>query len=241
MDEDKKNKDNKKLIVVVGGTGGIGSVIYKTLREDASIRVLAISKKGEEGSIKCDIKNREEVELVFERIKKNFGLIYGLVNCAGITSHEKGIDVDINTWDEILAVNLTGVYLCCKQVVPMMIKNKEGRIINIGSIAGKSISKISSVAYTCSKYGVIGLTRQLANDYAEKNIMINCLCPSQTETDMLLKEMPDVVLEKLRREHPSRRLAKPEDIAGIVAFLLTSNSVSYINGAVIDVNGGLVY
>ncbi len=118
-----------------------------------------------------------------------------------------------------------------------MAENGYGRIVNLGSIAGRSRSKTASVAYTCSKYAIVGLTRQLAAKLGEKGITVNCVAPSQVDTPMLRENVPADKLDELQKSIPVGRLASPEDVAEAIVFL-AGEAASYVNGAVLDINGG---
>jgi len=161
-----------------------------------------------------------------------------LVNCAGIASQTDPMKVTLQEWDRLLQTNLVGTYLCCKAALGAMQQQRHGRIVNVASRAARSYSHTSSVAYTCSKYGVIGLTRQLAANFAGKGITVNCVCPSETLSEMLKTCVPAARLRALGRAHPMGRLAEPREVAEVIGFLV-SDAASYLNGAVIDVNGGL--
>jgi NAD(P)-dependent dehydrogenase (short-subunit alcohol dehydrogenase family) len=134
-----------------------------------------------------------------------------------------------------LNTNLKGAFFLCKHALHDMLARRYGKIVNVSSIAGRNRSIVASAAYTSSKYGLIGLTRQLAFHYASSNININCVCPSQTETPMLARA-PKEKIEALVATIPARRLGTPGEVAECVLFLC-SDAVGYVNGAVLDVNG----
>ena len=127
--------------------------------------------------------------------------------------------------------------MICKSAIQIMKKKNGGRIVNVSSIAGRSKSVVSGVHYTSSKYGVIGLTKQLSNEVSKYNILVNCLCPSQTKTEMLVDSMNKSQLNKLLNSIPINRIAETEEQALPILFLC-SDAASYISGATIDVNGG---
>jgi 3-oxoacyl-[acyl-carrier protein] reductase len=134
-------------------------------------------------------------------------------------------------------VNLRSFFVICKWAVEIMKKTGGGRIINISSIAGRSKSIVSGVHYTSSKYGIIGLTKQLAHEVSRHNILVNCVCPSQTMTEMLAKAMTDEQLEELSAKIPIRRIASTREQALPILFLC-SDAATYITGTALDVNGG---
>ena len=146
---------------------------------------------------------------------------------------------NLDTWNNILQTNLTSAFLLCKNILPYMKKNKYGKIVNISSVAARSYSKTASTEYTVSKYGLIGLTKQLAYNYGRYNINVNCICPSQTQTKMLERNVSKKILEKIKKDNPLKKIAKPDDVANVVKFLCSDNS-SYMNGAIVDINGGQI-
>jgi 3-oxoacyl-[acyl-carrier protein] reductase len=134
-------------------------------------------------------------------------------------------------------INLRSFFVICKESVRLMKKQNYGRIVNVSSIAGRNKSIVSGVHYTSSKYGVIGLTKQLANEVSQYNILVNCVCPSQTMTEMLSESMTNEEISALESKIPVRRIATTTEQALPVLFLC-SNAASYIAGATIDINGG---
>jgi NAD(P)-dependent dehydrogenase (short-subunit alcohol dehydrogenase family) len=225
-----------RVAIVTGGSRGIGAAIASTLRREG-FTVIATSSKAKvvDATWQCDVRDESAVKELVESVIKQYGRIDVLVNNAGIASTK---DMDISEWTNIIDTNLTGTFLMCKHVLPHMVVNG-GRVINIGSVAGISRSKTASVAYTCSKYGITGLTKQLAPEYARYGITINCLCPSQTETEMLLDNVSPSMRSELADKNPSGRLADPWEIAEVVLFL-TSSAAEYINGTTIPITGGIV-
>lgn len=183
------------------------------------------------------MRDERAVERIFAELVSTFGRIDILANCAGIASIGDPLGLPVEEWEAVLRTNLTGTYLCCRYALIPMRERHYGKIINVSSIAGRSYSRTASVAYTCSKYAVIGLTRHLAASFGKDGININCVCPSQTKTEMLISNVPQAELDRLATSVPLGRLAEPEEIAQTI-FFLASDAASYINGAVIDVNGG---
>ncbi len=175
----------------------------------------------------------------FHRIVERLGRVDILVNCAGIVSMTDPLRLRLADWEAVLRTNLIGTYFCCKQALSHMRRQRYGRIVNLSSIAGRSYSRSASLAYTSSKYAVIGLTRQLAAQFGKNHITVNCICPSETRSEMLLRAVPRARLRSAARANPLGRLAEPSEVAQAIAFL-TSDAASYINGAVLDINGGLL-
>jgi len=230
--------NNKKVALITGSSRGIGKEIKNVFTKFGIIcNGISTSHLDEDNEYYCDIRKDEDVYKVVNNIIKKYNKIDILVNNAGIVSNTDFLRMTIEEWDNVIKVNLTGMFICIKHVLPFMIKNRYGKIINISSIAGRHRSLTASAAYTASKYGVIGLTKQLAYQYARYNISINAVCPSQTETEMLLKNCSSEDIQNIIKNIPMGRLAKPSEIAYLV-YYLTKDEISYINGAVIDINGG---
>jgi len=216
-----------KTALVVGGSAGIGLKIKEEFQNLGS-NVLSISRK--EGVDINDTKQVDEFLLQVDRV--DF-----LINVASINYTKKIQEIDLNEWQEVINTNLNSIFYVTKQCIEKM--DSGSKIVNFSSIAGRNRSLVSGVHYTTSKAGIIGFTRQLAYELGPKNINVNCVCPSQTLTNMLQNSMTSEQQEKLSSEIPLRRLATVEDQVGPVIFLCSELS-NYINGAVIDVNGGQI-
>lgn len=228
-----------RIAIVTGASRGIGKAIFNLFREE-KITTIGLSRniKESEYTEKCDVSNDEQVLWTIADIIEKYGKIDILVNNVGIVSQKDILQISMKEWNEVMSVNLTSCFLCCKYVLPNMIENQYGKIVNISSIAGLDSSLTASEAYTCSKYALVGLTKQLSKKYAKHNININCVCPSQTETEMLVGVVSKKDIEKIKNNNPSKRLAKPIDIANVVKFLVGDDS-SYMNGSIVKVSGGL--
>jgi len=234
------SSNGKRFAVVTGASRGIGKVAVDVL-EKQGVATVGISRSLENTarSRRCDVRDENEVQKVFNEIVATLGRIDILVNCAAVVSVKDPLGISAAEWDEVLRVNLLGSYFCCKYAIPHMRTRRYGKIVNVSSIAGRLYSRTASVAYTCSKYAVIGLTRHLAANFGKDGININCVAPSQTLSDTLLAHVPQAQLDALAASNPLGRLASPEEVARSIIFL-ASDAASYINGAVLDVNGGLV-
>jgi len=231
--------NSQRVAVVVGASSGIGDATA-TLLQAKGISTIRLARRLENSDSTrcCDVRDEYAVKDVFLELASQFGRLDILINCAGIASpasdplmHEK------EEWETIFQTNLFGTYFCCKYAIPIMKRHKYGRIVNLSSIAGRSYSKTASLPYTCSKYGVIGLTRQLAANFGEDGITINCVSPSHTKSEMLLANVSQEQIDSLSTAVPLRRLAEPGEVAQTICFLV-SEAASYITGAVVDVNGG---
>jgi len=223
-----------KHAVVVGGSYGIGAEVVRQF-EIADCKVSYISRTKNIDSysthLKCDITSFDSLSDNF----KKFNKIDFLINVAAINFCKKISDIDLNEWESVINTNLTSYYYTTKLAIEKM--GKGSRIVNYSSIAGRNKSIVSGVHYTSSKAGIIGMTRQLAQELGEKGINVNCICPSQTLTPMLEKSMTQKEVDNLSKKIPLGRIATTYDQAAVALFLCSSAS-SYINGSIIDVNGG---
>jgi 3-oxoacyl-[acyl-carrier protein] reductase len=239
-----------KTAVVTGGCRGIGLAIAKKFAsEGARVFVLdyQITDKNEEFIKEPDI--RELVEIlqtdvtVEDSVKSSFDKIYELsetldilVNNAGVTRDNIIFRMSVEDWDSVINTNLKGAFLCSKMVSRKMMSQRDGRIINIGSIVG-TIGNAGQVNYSSSKAGIIGLTKSLAKELGSRNILVNCIAPGfvlTPMTDKLTDEQRQVYLNSI----PLKRGAKPEDIANAALFFASEES-NYITGQVLHVDGGL--
>ncbi|MGG3466637.1 3-oxoacyl-[acyl-carrier-protein] reductase [Neobacillus pocheonensis] len=241
-----------KAALVTGASRGIGREIALELaRQGANV---AVNYSGSEAkanevvddikalgrdafTIKCDVSNTVEVsEMVKETIER-FGKLDILVNNAGITKDNLLMRMKEEEWDDVININLKGVFLTTKAVTRQMMKQRVGRIINIASIVGVS-GNPGQANYVAAKAGVIGLTKTTAKELATRNITVNAIAPGFITTDMTDKLSEDVKAEMLK-QIPLARLGEPKDIAKITAFLASDDS-SYITGQTFHVDGGMV-
>ena len=223
-------------MIVFGGSRGIGKEICR-LFSDSGATVYNASRTPSllESVIdlKCDLQSTDEIKEVFSQFKK----VDFVINVAGTNLCEPIEKISVDEWDRLMNVNLKSFFIICKEAVRVMKKNNYGKIVNVSSIAGRSKSIVSGVHYTSSKYGIIGLTKQLSNEVSKFNILVNCVCPSQTMTKMLQESMSTEAIMKLEEKIPVRRVATTTEQALPVLFLCSS-AASYIAGTVIDINGG---
>ncbi len=239
-----------KVAAVTGGQRGIGRAICEKLAEyGADIAIIdmcdenaaretasAIESKGVKvRAYRCDVTDGASVKETFKAILADFGTIDILVNNAGITKDKLAMMMSEDDFEKVLDVNLSGAFRTSKEVIPVMLKKHSGKIINISSISG-IIGNAGQVNYSASKAGLIGMTKSLARELASRNITCNAVAPGFVETDMT-KNLPDGG-KTLADSIPLRRFAKPEEIAGLVAFL-ASPAADYITGEVIRIDGGL--
>jgi len=224
-----------KTVIVFGGSRGIGKEVCKQFRYSGADVYCASRTNPEMHGVKflrCDMSFEGDIQNVFNRFKE----VDFVINVAGTNLCEPIDSIDLWEWDRLMDINLRSFFVSCKCAMAMM-KDRGGHIVNVSSIAGRSKSIVSGVHYTASKYGIIGLTKQLAHEASQHNILVNCVCPSQTMTEMLADAMTDEQLEKLSDKIPIRRIASTTEQALPILFLC-SDAASYITGATLDVNGG---
>lgn len=243
---------NGKIAVVTGGASGIGKAVVKRLCEDgfavaigynssetqAHLLVSELSAKGHDViAVKADVSDAREVNILIETVKQKLGAPLVLVNNAGIAQQKLFTDITDDDWEKMTGVNLTGVFNACRAVLPFMIHEKKGRIINISSMWGQ-VGASCEVHYSAVKSGVIGLTKALAKETAPSGVTVNCVAPGAVKTNMM-SSFSAGDIAALCEEIPMGRLAEPHEIAAAVSFL-ASDDASYITGQVIGVNGGMV-
>ena len=227
-------------VLVVGGSRGIGkATALQFLKSGANVFCASRTSplKDEISWIQCDIKNEQEIKLLFSRIDQKTDKLDFVINVAGTNLCMPIENIDSKEWDRVFDTNLKSFFLICKEAVARMKKNRYGRIVNVSSIAGRSKSIVSGVHYTSSKAGIIGLTKQLAHEVAKDGILVNAICPSQTITEMLKESMDEHQMRKLSEKIPVQRIASVEEQALPILFLCSS-AASYISGTTLDVNGG---
>ena len=239
-----------KVALVTGAAQGIGRAIALLLaRNGADIVVSDINlEKAEETAkeiraigpkamaVKVDVSNLGDVERMVEGILEKLAKIDILVNNAGITRDKLVLRMTEEDWDAVLNVNLKGTFNCTKAVIRHMAKQRSGKIVNIASVVGE-MGNAGQANYSASKAGVIGLTKTIAREYAQRGINVNAIAPGYIETPMT-EALPEKAKEELKKLIPMERLGKPEDVAEAVLFLVSEES-SYITGQVLNVNGGI--
>ena len=243
-----------KVCIVTGGAKGIGQNIVETFyKEGASVCIwdldvesLNILKKNlvEKNNKlndkiitqKVDVTKSSEISEAIRIILQKFSTIDVLINNVGLYNIFDITEEDEQNWDKLINTNLKSAFLCIKGVLPTMIENRYGKIVNISSISGKKESIFASPSYCASKAGLIGLTRCVAAQIAKYGINVNCVAPAITDTD-IISILDDSKIEKAIKTIPLGRIGKPEDIANAVLFLVKDSS-NFITGETINVNGG---
>ena len=230
-----------KVVVITGGASGIGRVSAKIFgAENANVIVwdLKTEKVSDKiHSCNVDVRNSDSVQEATRIAIEKFGQIDVLINNAGITQDASLLKMSDQQWRDVLDVNLTGVFNCTKSVAPHMIEKKFGRIINTSSVVGL-YGNYGQTNYAASKAGVIGMTKVWARDLGSKGITVNAVAPGFIATEMV-KTIPENILNKIKEKTPTGRFGNPEDVANVYLFL-ASEQASFINGAVISVDGGYV-
>src|ERR1700682_3593306 len=239
---------NRHAIVTGGGQGIALSIVRRFLASGASVTlwdrdqdllaatVRELDGRGAVDAVTVEVTNAETVMRAAASTAGKFGKIDILVANAGISGPNlTAWEYPVETWKQVIDVDLTGVFLCCRAVVPFMLQQKYGRIVNVSSIAGKEGNPNAS-AYSAAKAGVIALTKSLGKELADRNIAVNCITPAAARTrifDQMSQEHIDYMLSKI----PRGRFLEPDEIAAMVAWLVSEEN-SFTTGAVFDLSGG---
>ncbi len=243
--------DNKKNVLVTGGSRGIGKatclkfakmgmnvvVNYKSNDKAAMQVVEEISKLGSQGlAVMADVANPDSVDAMFKEIAETLGDIDILVNNAGIINDGLLMRMSNEAWNEILATNLNGAFYCTRTAIRNMIRKRWGRIVNVASVIGVE-GNIGQANYAASKGGLISFSKSIAKEVATRNITVNAVAPGYIATDIvdgISDEVQAIILSRIAQG----RLGSPEEVASLITFL-ASEEAAYITGEVIRVDGGI--
>jgi len=253
---------NGKIALVTGGGRGIGEACAIAVAEAGADVVVCSRSSGEIDFVAekiramgrralpvvCDVTGADQVRRMADQANDQFGAVEILVNNAGLGRSHRFVDHPDELWDQMLAVNLTGVYYVTKAFVPKMIEMRRGRVINVASMMSKVGGKYVA-AYTAAKHGVLGLTRALAVELAGYNITVNAVCPGYVNTPMTDDNVANIVAKTgmtevearkaLEKLNPQNRMIEPEEVAAMVVTLARDLSQG-INGQAINIDGGAV-
>ena len=238
-----------KNIILTGATGGIGYSMVETLiAQGANLLVTGTNEKKLEELktkyknliiLKQDISNHDQLEDFIEKCNSLLGeKIDVLINNAGITKDNLTIRMNKSEWDNVININLTSTFLLTKYTIKKMLKKKSGKIINITSVVAHT-GNLGQANYSASKGGILSMSKSLSQEYAKKNITVNCIAPGFIDTAMTEK-INDEYKNQLKSKIPLDRFGTPEDIANCAAFLCSDLS-NYITGETIHVNGGMYF
>lgn len=239
-----------KVAIITGGARGIGREIALTFaQEGANICICDVNEQILEKAtkelkatgrqaigLKVDVTDFSQVEGMVQKVLDKFAKIDILINNAGITRDNLLLRMKEEEWDVVLNVNLKGTFNCTKAVSKIMIKQRNGKIVNIASIIGL-IGNAGQANYAASKGGIISFTKSVAKEFASRNINVNVIAPGFIKTDMTAK-LPQDLQESILKTIPLNRFGEPSDVANLALFLVSENS-SYMTGHVIQVDGGM--
>ena len=239
-----------QVAIVTGAAQGMGAASAHALSREG-VRVVVCDLNGEKAvqvareidpsgerslGLQTDVTSEDEVEALVATTLERFGKIGILVNNAGVLRSTRVEEISAAEWDLVLDANLKGTFLCSRAVLANMKANKYGRIINMSSSAGRSVSTLGGAHYTTAKAGVLGFTRALAKEMAPFGITANSICPGLIDTEMVRENCSPERLQAYEESFPISRLGSRDEVARLVLFLVAD--ASYITGAAFDINGG---
>ena len=240
-----------QVALITGAASGIArAVAIRFAQEGAAVMVADADERGgmdTAGKVRAsggralfarlDVSQPEQVSQVVQRTVFELGDLHILFNGAGILSYGTALETTEEAWNRMMAVNLTGTFLCARAALAHMVEKRRGVIINVASTTGSHDACAHAAAYVTSKGGVTLLTRSMAIDYARQGIRVNAICPGPTDTPMLRNALTPQEMEAFARTFPMNRLGRPEEIAGAALFL-ASEDASFVTGAILHVDGG---
>lgn len=247
---DTSGRLGQRVAIITGASRGIGRAValalaaeganivvnYASSSDAAQQVVTAITDAGGNAiALQADVSKTEQVDALIKETLEKFGRIDVLVNNAGITRDTLLLRMKPEDWQAVIDLNLTGVFLCTRAVSKVMLKQKEGRIVNITSVAGQ-MGNPGQANYSAAKAGVIGFTKTVAKELASRGITVNAVAPGFIATDMT----SSIKAEEILKYIPLARFGQPEEVAGMVRFLAADPAAAYITGQVFNVDGGMV-
>jgi len=243
-----------EVVIVTGASRGIGRACALELgkagckvvvnyagsqgpAEETVEEIKAMGTGADAIAVKCNVASEEEVNEMFKAAVDEFGTVDVIVNNAGITKDTLVMRMKLDQWQQVIDINLTGVFLCSKAAFKVMSKKRKGRIINMASVVGQ-IGNPGQANYAAAKGGVLGLTMSNAKEFSSRGICVNAVCPGFIESDMT-DELSDDIIEQVTKVIPLGRFGKASEVAGLVKFLALDPAADYMTGHTFNVDGGI--